>query len=99
MKRLFDCTVFCSLRLKIAKVCARPRKGIEMGGMDCSSGKKRTQSFTHGLDELVGKSRVGVWYSWRWKEEGRINWYPWGVQIYGYELAVARVGPRVGRML
>ena len=33
------------------------------------------------------------------REEGRINWYPWGVQIYGYELAVARVGPRVGRML
>ena len=40
-----------------------------------------------------------VRYSWRWKEEGRINWYPWGVQIYGYELAVARVGPGVGRML
>lgn len=33
-------------------------KGHELGGMDCSSGKKRTQSFTHGLDELVGKSRV-----------------------------------------
>ena len=32
-------------------------KGHEMGGMDCSSGKKRTQSFTHDLDELVGKSR------------------------------------------
>ena len=32
-------------------------------------------------------------------EEGRISWYPWGVQIYGYELAVARVGPGFGRML
>ena len=70
-----------------------------MVGMDCSSGKKSTQSFTHDLDELVGKSRDCVWYSLRWKEEGRINWYPWGVQIYGYELAVARVGPGVGRML
>ena len=26
-------------------------------------------------------------------EEGRISWYPWSVQIYGYELPVARVGP------
>ena len=42
---------------------------------------------------------ICVWYSWRWREEGGINWYPWGVQIYGYELAVARVGPGVGRML
>ena len=25
--------------------------------------------------------------------EGGIRWYPWGVQIYGYELAVAKVGP------
>ena len=61
MKRLFDCTVFCSLRLTIAKVCAKATKGHEMGGIDCSSGKKRTQSFTHDLDELVGKSRDCVW--------------------------------------
>ena len=59
-EKTVDCTVFCSLRLKIAKVGARPRKGMEMGGMNCSSGKKRIQSFTHDLDELVGKSSVFV---------------------------------------
>ena len=51
-EKTVDCTVFCSLGLKIAKVCARPPKGMEMGGIDCSSGKKRTQSITHDLDEL-----------------------------------------------
>ena len=62
-EKTVDCTVFCSLGLKIAKVCARPRKGMKMGGMDCSSGKKRTQSITHDLDELAGKSRVCVYVS------------------------------------
>ena len=32
-------------------------EGHEMGEVDCSCGKRRAQSFTHDLDELVGKSR------------------------------------------
>lgn len=33
---------------------------------------------------------------WRMEEEGRISWYPWGVQITVTCLAVARVDPGGG---
>lgn len=73
-----DCTVFCR---KWQGMC-KATQGHETGEMDCSSGKRKAQSFSHDLDELVSKSRGLCEVLMETKmEEGRIRWYPWGVQI------------------
>ena len=64
-----------------------------MGRDDCSSGRKRNDSFTHHLDQLEGKSRSCVRCIVEKMKDGRISWYPWSVQITVTKLAVARVGP------
>lgn len=91
-------TVPCSAENR--KVCARPPKGMKRAKWIALPAKGRLGSFTHDLDELVSKSRglCEVLMEMR-MEEGRISWYPWGVQITVTCLAVARVGPGVGRML
>ena len=55
-------TVPCSadVDLENGKGMCKARKGRGRSRMSCSSGSEKSQSFTHDLDQLVGKSRSCV---------------------------------------
>ena len=52
-----DCTVFFGRILRLASYVQGLGKGKEWGRDDCCSGTRKTDSFIHHLDQLVGKSR------------------------------------------
>ena len=77
----------------------KARKGRERSKMSCSSGREKSQSFTHDLRQADRQvERLCEVFVWMVRRVG-ISWYPWSVQITGLRISRSEGGTGWKRML